>query len=79
MGEEMEELFVQAVPLIIFQAAFLFVIVPLSRRVSPNHYGWWIIFAIVPAFGALAYVVLFGKALAVILDKLDRLAAPKPD
>jgi hypothetical protein len=75
----MQEFLVQAVPLMIFQAAFLFVIVPLSRRVSPNYYVWWIFFAIVPAFGALTYVVLFGKALAVILDRLERLAAPKPE
>jgi len=69
----MLELLISLVPTMVIQGLLLVAIIPLARRLSPRGWWRWLVLALVPAVGAVAFMLLMMKALGTILERIDGL------
>ena len=63
---------VQLLPLVLMQAVLLFAVVPLAMR-SGKMTWLWVLFALVPGFGVLAFPLLLGRGVAALLGRTEAL------
>jgi hypothetical protein len=56
------------------QYLLLIGLIPLARRVSPGWAWAWIVATPIPVVGAMGFMFLTMKALAVILERIDLLS-----
>jgi hypothetical protein len=70
----MPEFLIDLLPMMIVQSLLLIGIIPLARRVSRGWAWTWIVLALIPGIGALVFILLLMKALAVILARADLLS-----
>jgi hypothetical protein len=68
----MQELLIQLIPMMAIQCLLLIAVVPLARKVSPGWAWAWIVATLIPFVGAMMFMFLMMKTLAVILERLRR-------
>jgi hypothetical protein len=71
----MQELLIQLIPMMAIQCLLLIGVVPLARKVSPGWAWAWIVATLIPFVGAMMFMFLMMKTLAVILERIDLLSA----
>jgi hypothetical protein len=71
----MQEFLIQLIPLMVIQCLLVIGIIPLARKVSPGWAWAWIVATFIPLVGAMMFMFLMMKALAVILERIDLLSA----
>ena len=70
----MQELLIQLIPMMVIQCLLLIGVVPLARKVSPGWAWTWIVATFIPVVGAMMFMFLMMKGLAVILERIDLLS-----
>jgi hypothetical protein len=70
----MSDLLIQLVPTMIIQGLMLFGVVPLATRISRGGAWIWIVLTFIPVVGLLTFPILFMRAQAVMLEKIDLLS-----
>ena len=65
----------QLIPLTVIQCLLVSAMIPLARKVSPGWAWPWIAVTLIPLVGAMMFMFLIMKALAVILERIDLLSA----